>query len=71
MEIYQWWKLGLFLIIIEWESIQYFTFALEIPLSRKAKPSTYVNHVFEDTRTQNSLITSGENNRLGHTDLFV
>lgn len=28
------------------------------------KPNTYVNHGFDETRTQNLLITSGENDSL-------
>ena len=42
-----------------------------IPLIKTTKPSTYVNHSFDETQTQNTLITTGENNRLGHTDLFA
>ena len=30
-----------------------------------------MNHSFDETQTQNTLIATGENNRLGHTDLFA
>ena len=49
----------------------YVACGLEIPLSRTTKTSTYMNHGFDDTRNQNPSITREENNRLGHTDLFV
>ena len=35
------------------------------------KTSTYMKHGFDETQTQHSLITSWENNRFGHIDLFL
>ena len=40
VEIYEWWKLQLFHIVIEWKSIHYFACGLEIPLSTTLKCST-------------------------------
>ena len=72
LETHQCWKLGLFHIIMEWKSIQYFAYSLEVPLSRTAKPSTYVNRGFDKIRTRTPLINSGENYfdyRFGYADL--
>ena len=33
VEMHQWWKLWLLHVIIEWKSIHYFVYRLEIPLS--------------------------------------
>ena len=58
VKIHQCWKLGLYDIIIEWKSIQYFACGSEIPLSRTSKLRTCVNHGFDETLPQNPLITT-------------
>ena len=73
VEIHQCWKLGLYDIIIEWKSIQYFACGSEIPLSRTSKLSTCVNHGFDETLTQKPFdyYYSEENNSVSHTDQFI
>ena len=70
MEIYQWWKLVLFQVFGERNSFHYFGCGLKFLLSSAMKSSTYVNHAADETRTQDSLIPRGKNNRFGHTDLL-
>ena len=67
LSVLLWRKLRLFHIIIEWKFIYYFACGLEISLSRTTKPSTYVNHGFDETRTQNPVVTSRKNNCFGYT----
>lgn len=45
--------------------MHYFACGSETLLVELQKPNTYVNHGFDETRTQNRLITSGENSSLG------
>ena len=61
----------LFHIIIEIKSIYQLAYGVEIPLHRTAKLNTYVNHDFEGTGNQRLFITSGENNRFDHTNMFA
>ena len=57
-------------IIGEWNSFHFIGCGLKFLLSSAMKSSTYVNHVLDETRTQNSLIPRGKNNRFGHIDLL-
>lgn len=51
VEMHKWPKLWLLHVVIEWKSIHYFAYGLQIPPNRE-KFSLYENHSDEKTRTQ-------------------